>query len=136
MPGTIGSLEWARILRERGVEGITVAEVDTVPYVCRRTAPDTATIWGTVTALGLGVFPPSDADRVRSLLEPMFPGMELYPDVMACGLAAMNPVVHPAGVLMNAGRVEYSKGEFCFYEEGVTPSVAKVVRPIHLSVLF
>lgn len=42
----------------------------------------------------------------------------------------MNPVVHPAGVLMNAGRVEYSRGDFYFYEEGVTPSVAKVIMQV------
>lgn len=42
----------------------------------------------------------------------------------------MNPVVHPAGVLMNAGRVEYSRGDFYFYEEGVSPSVAKVIMQV------
>jgi opine dehydrogenase len=130
MPGTLGTLEWARILRERGVEGVTLAEVDTAPYVCRRTAPDTATIWGVVSGLGLGVLPTSQSEPVRDLLEPLFPGINLYPDVMACGLAAMNPVVHPAGVLLNAGRVEYSKGDFYFYEEGVTPSVAKVIMQV------
>jgi opine dehydrogenase len=130
MPGTLGTLEWARVLREQNVDGVTLAEVDTAPYVCRRTEPDTATIWGTVTTLGLGVFPATESERVRDLLDPIFPGIDLYPDVMACGLAAMNPVVHPAGVLMNAGRVEYSKGEFCFYEEGVTPSVAKVIMKV------
>ncbi|MDA0746191.1 MAG: NAD/NADP octopine/nopaline dehydrogenase family protein [bacterium] len=130
MPGTLGTLEWARILREAGVEGVTLAEVDTAPYVCRKTAPDTATIWGIVSGLGLGVLPIPETERVRDLLEPLFPGITLYPDVMACGLAAMNPVVHPAGVLMNAGRVEYSHGEFYFYEEGVTPSVAKVIMQV------
>jgi len=49
---------------------------------------------------------------------------------MACGLSAMNPVVHPAGVLMNAGRIEYARGEFYFYEEGVTPSVVKVILQV------
>jgi opine dehydrogenase len=42
----------------------------------------------------------------------------------------MNPIVHPAGVLMNAGRVERTRGEFYFYEEGVTESVAKVIMKV------
>ena len=130
MPGNLGSLAWANLLRENNVSGVTVAEVDTAPYVCRKTAPDSATIWGTVTGLGLGVLPSVENDRVQALLEPLFPGLQLYPSVMACGLAAMNPVVHPAGVLMNAGRVEYSHGEFYFYEEGVTPSVAKTIMSV------
>ena len=130
MPGTLGTLEWATILREQGVDGVTLAEVDTAPYVCRKTAPDTATIWGAVSGLGLGVLPTSETERVRNRLELLFPGMQTYPTVMACGLSAMNPVVHPAGVLMNAGRVEYSHGEFYFYEEGVSPTVAKTIMAV------
>lgn len=131
MPGTLGALTWARKLQEAGRAGIvTLAEVDTAPYVCRKTAPDTATIWGIVNGLGLGVFPSTRTEAVQALLEPLFPGIRLYPDVMACGLSAMNPVVHPAGVLMNAGRIEFSRGEFYFYDEGVTPSVAKVIMAV------
>ena len=130
MPGTLGTLEWARILREAGTSGIILAETDTSPYVCRKTASDTATIWGVVKHLGLGVLPATETDRIRQLLEPLFPGLISYRDVMACGLSALNPVVHPAGVLMNAGRIEYSRGDFYFYREGVTPSVAKVVMKV------
>ena len=130
MPGTLGTLEWARILREAGTEGVTLAEVDTAPYVCRKTSPDVATIWGVVTGLGLGVLPATHSQGVREMLEPLFPGVTIYPDAMACGLSAVNPVIHPAGVLMNAGRVEYSRGEFYFYEEGVSPSVANVIMQV------
>ena len=130
MPGTLGSLEWARILRDSGTKGVTLGEVDTAPYVCRKTAPDTATIWGVVTGLGLGVLPSTRTEKVREMLDPLFPGITSYPDVMACGLSALNPVVHPGGVLMNAGRVEYSRGEFYFYEEGVSPSVAQVIMAV------
>ncbi len=130
MPGTLGTLEWARILHGVGTEGVVLAEVDTAPFVCRKTAPDTVTIWGIVTAMGLGVLPANEFELVRGRLDSLFPGITGYPDVMACGLAAMNPVVHPAGVLLNAGRVEYSRGEFYFYEEGVTPAVARVITQV------
>lgn len=130
MPGNLGSLEWARILRERQVSGVTLAEVETAPYVCRKTAPDTATIWGVVASLGLGVLPSTETRRVHEMMTPLFPGMRTYPDVLAGGLSAGNPVVHPAGVLMNAGRVEYSRGDFYFYEEGVSESVAEVITAL------
>ncbi len=131
MPGTMGSLEFARILREHGsAEGVVLAETDTAPYVCRKLTPTSAHIWGVVNGLGLGVFPRGEGDRVRELVEPWFPGVRLYPNVLACGLAAMNPVVHPAGVLLNAGRVEYSRGEFYFYEEGVTPGVCRLIYAV------
>jgi opine dehydrogenase len=130
MPGTLGSLEFARILREKGRAGVTLAETDTAPYVCRKVGPDRAHIWGVVSGLGVGAFPATQTSRVLDLLSPLFPGATAYPSVAASGLGAMNPVVHPAGVLMNAGRIEYSKGEFYFYEEGVTPGVAAVIMKV------
>ena len=131
MPGLLGSLEFVRVARECGApDGVTVAEIDTAPYVCRKLTPTSAHIWGTVTGLGLGVWPASEGERVRRDLDAFFPGVSLYPHVAACGLAAMNPVVHPAGVVANAGRIEYSRGDFYFYEEGVTPSVARLIYAV------
>ncbi len=131
MPGTLGSLEFTRIVREAGApKDVTIAEVDTAPYVCRKLSPTSAHIWGIVNGLGLGVFPATQTERVQRLLEYWFPGLKSYQDVLACGLAAMNPVVHPAGVLLNAGRIEYSRGDFYFYEEGVTPGVCKLIYAV------
>ncbi len=136
-PGTLGALEFAQIVRAQGNSSdIAFAETDTAPYVCRKTAPDTATIWGVVAGLGLGVYPATKTDAVADQLADIFTttgrstaasAIVEYPNVIACGLCAMNPVVHPAGVLMNAGRVEYSRGDFYFYAEGVSPTVAQVI---------
>jgi opine dehydrogenase len=85
------------------------------------------------------VYPISETGRVLTELGPLFTvdgregsaeGVQPYPNVLACGLSAMNPVVHPAGVLMNAGRVERSRGEFYFYDEGVTPAVCDVIMAL------
>jgi opine dehydrogenase len=129
MPGTLGSLEFARIFRDKdeAPEGVVIAEADTAPYVCRKMSPTSATIWGVVSGLGVGVFPATETERVRKRLDPLFPGIVAHPHVAACGLAAMNPVVHPAGVLLNAGRIEQSRGEFFFYDEGVTPAVCRLI---------
>jgi len=130
VPGTLGSLEVFALASEFGVSGVTVAEVDTAPYVCRKTSDTSAVIWGEVTSLGMGVFPAIKTQEVTESLRTLFPGINPYHDVVECGLSAMNPVVHPAGVLMNAGRIEYSRGEFYFYEEGVSKSVAMVIEEV------
>ena len=130
-PGTLGALQFAKILRDAGApDNITLGETDTAPYVCRKMTPTSAHIWGLVDGLGLGVYPASEGDRVCRLIDPLFPGVKLYQNVLACGLSSMNPVVHPAGVLLNAGRVEKSRGEFYFYDEGVTPSVCKLIYAV------
>lgn len=130
LPGNLGTLAFAKALREAGTEGVVLAESDTAPYVCRKTGPDRATIWGTVGALGFGVYPASQTAEVLPGLQQLFPGAESYANVLDAGLSAMNPVVHPAGVLLNAGRVERSRGEFWFYEEGVTPAVARAIEAV------
>ena len=130
MPGTLGSLEWAKILSENNVHNISIAETDTSPYVCRKTNKNEATIFGTVSQLGLGVFPSINTKSVYNSIKDIFPGLISYQDVIECGLSSINPVIHPAGVIMNAGRIERSKGEFYFYEEGVTPSVVSVINSL------
>ena len=133
-PGNLGSLAFARRLRAAGLtpgeDGPVLAESDTAPYVCRKLTPDSAHIWGVVPAMGAGVFPAAATAGAMARLEPLFPGVQPYPHVLAAGLGAMNPIVHPPGVLMNAGRIEYSRGEFYFYEEGVTPGVVRVVESL------
>jgi opine dehydrogenase len=130
LPGNLGSLAFGKRLAASGRGAPLLAESDTAPYVCRKTAPDTATIWGTVPAMGIGVFPASRTQEAIERLSPLFPGLQPYPHALAAGLGAMNPIVHPPGVLMNAGRVEYSRGEFYFYEEGVTPGVVRVIEAL------
>jgi opine dehydrogenase len=142
-PGTLGTLEFARIMADAGRpvrdSGVTLAETDTSPYVCRKLSPDSAHIWGVVSGLGLGVLPAGETERVVTALADLFTcdgkncsptALRGYPNVLACGLSAMNPVVHPAGVLMNAGRIEHARGEFYFYEEGVTPAVCEVINAL------
>lgn len=137
MPGTLGSLEFARVVREKrgdevfaGPKGLVIAETDTAPYVCRKTGPASAHIWGVVSGLGVAALPAARTDAVCKRLEELFAGVRAYPSVLACGLSAMNPVVHPAGVLLNAGRIERSRGDFYFYEEGVTPAVCHLIYAI------
>jgi len=130
LPGNLGALAFGRQVRNAGIPGVVIAESDTAPYVCRKTGPAEATNWGTVSALGIGVFPASQTDEVVPELASLFPGATAHPHVLAAGLSAMNPIVHPAGVLLNAGRVERSRDEFWFYEEGVTPSVARVIEAL------
>lgn len=130
LPGNLGALAVANALREAGRDGVIVAESDTAPYVCRKSAPDRAVIWGTVTGLGIGVEPASQTDEAMPVLRELFPGAVAYGSALEAGLSALNPVVHPPGVMMNAGRIERSRGEFWFYEEGVTPSVVNVIEAV------
>ena len=130
LPGTLGSFEFAAILADEGQQNVTLAETDTSPYVCRKTGPDEAYVWGVVPRLGIGVLPATRSEPVLEQMTELFPGSWLYANALECGLSSLNPIMHPVGVLMNAGRIEYSEGDFFFYEEGVTPGVVEVIEAV------
>jgi opine dehydrogenase len=130
LPGNLGALATAKALREARIDGVIVAESDTAPYVCRKSGADRAVIWGTVDRLGIGVTPASQTEEAMPVLRALFPGAAAYRSALEAGISALNPVVHPPGVLMNAGRIERSRGEFWFYEEGVTPTVVRAIEAV------
>src|SRR5262249_20393465 len=85
MPGTLGSLEFARVVRDRrGAEffaspdALVLAETDTAPYVCRKTGPASAHVWGVVSGLGVGVFPAARTEAACAALAELFAGVRPY----------------------------------------------------------
>jgi len=50
--------------------------------------------------------------------------------VLHTGLNNMGAIFHPALTLLNAGRIESTRGEFQFYIDGATPSVALVLEAL------
>ena len=51
-------------------------------------------------------------------------------DVLHTGLNNMGAIFHPALTILNAGRIESTRGDFQFYIDGVTPSVAGVLEAL------
>ena len=131
IPGTFGSLEFIHTVRQGGCKAaITVSELDTLPYATRITGPTSVNVYHALPTFGVGVFPASRTAEVHTILQNLYPGVETFRDVLEAGLANCNPVIHPLGVLMNAGRIEYSRGEFWYYEEGITPATARAMTAL------
>ena len=132
MPGTLGSLELKSYFLDNNSEIPIIGETDTSPFVCRKTGNSEAVILGEVPNLGIGIMPKSKAAETIKVLSDFFTGLVSYEDVLECGLSSLNPVMHPAGVILNAGRIEKSEGEFFFYNEGITESVSGVIESVDL----
>ena len=131
VPGTLGSLEFVEEIRRLGVnKDITVSELDTLPYATRITGPGSVHVFHKLPKFFVGVFPSSETERVHALLHDVYPEIVPLRDVLEAGLSNCNPVIHPLGVLLNAGRIEDSRGEFWYYEEGITPSTARAMESL------
>ncbi len=130
-PGSGGTLAvraaWDRLGFDRRVY---LAESVTLPYCCRRLeGPGTVNIHRIDgPSMLLAALPSADTPAVIKALEGTYAHV-VKPALSVLEPALYNPniIVHPVGALLNMGRIEYSKGEFWMYKEGMTPSVRKVI---------
>lgn len=128
-PGrTGGSLEFLKQLREHGCSAdVTVAEAETLLYACRSDGPAQARIFRIKDAVPLAALPATRTGQVLEALADAFPQFIPGETVLHTGLNNMGAIFHPTLALLNAGRIESTGGEFQFYIDGVTPSVAHVL---------
>lgn len=132
MPGSGGSLEFAKIFKEKKVkQEITFAESCTLPYGARIKATGHVSVFINALILPTGVFPSKRTEEVISTLKQFYPTMIPAKDVLEAAINNPNPVVHPVATLLNAARIEHSRGEFYLYAEGMTPSVARTYESLN-----
>lgn len=130
-PGsTLGSLEFLNVLKGEGLRlKIKIAEVHTLPYACRGSDAEVRILLE-VKKLWLAAFPALDTPDVLAKFKKLYPATEPGKNILDVGLNNGNPVAHPGPALLNAGRIEYAKGEFFHYQEGITPHVAHIVQAL------
>jgi len=131
-PGrTGGALEFVKVLKDSGCQAdVTVAEAETLIYACRSDGPAQARIFRVKEAVPLAALPATHTPRVLEALASAFPLFIDGTSVLHTGLNNMGAIFHPALTLLNAGRIESTGGEFQFYIDGVTPSVARVLEAL------
>jgi opine dehydrogenase len=131
-PGrTLGAIEFDKTLRDHGCRAdVTVAEAETFIYASRSDGPAQARIFRIKEAVPVAALP---ATRTPCVLEALMPAYPQYIDgisVLHTGLNNMGAIFHPALTLLNAGRIESTHGDYQFYIDGVTPSVARVLEAL------
>lgn len=131
-PGhTGGGLHFSHRVREAGFYGpLRTCETVSLTYTTRLNGPASVEIYGRTTKLKFAAFPGRHTDDLFALLTPVFPDLVKATSVIETGLANMNSVFHPAGMIMNAGWIERTGGDFLFYREGVTSAVGRVILEV------
>ena len=131
MPGSGGSLEFARTFRAKGVnKSVLLGECCTLPYGARLVGSGHVLIHTEAVALPTGVFPANRTDEAIAKLQEVYPTIVPAANVLEAAISNPNPIVHPAATLLSVTRIEYSGGEFYLYQEGMTPAVARVYEAL------
>jgi len=129
-PGrTCGALEVAKVLRDNGCTAdVTIAEAETFIYASRSDGPAQARIFRIKEAVPLAALPASRTQQVLDKINQAYPQFIDGVNVLHTGLNNMGAIFHPALTLLNAGWIEATHGDYQFYIDGVTPSVARVLE--------
>jgi opine dehydrogenase len=131
-PGrTCGAIEFTRVIRNNGCTAdVTVAEAETFIYASRSDGPAQARIFRIKEAVPLAALPADHNQLVLDHMHEVFPQFIDGENVLQTGLNNMGAIFHPALTILNSGWIESTHGDFQFYIDGVTPSVARVLESL------
>ena len=131
-PGhTGGSLHVAAVLRRLGVAAqLRICETVTLTYICRLIGPARVEIYRRTENLRFAAFPGKLTSQLLGEIREICAGVVPAENVLETGLSNINAIMHPAGMLGNAGRIGTSEGDFYFYRDGITPAIADVIDAV------
>jgi len=131
-PGrTCGAIEFAKVIKENGCTAdVTIAEAETFIYASRSDGPAQARIFRIKEAVPLAALPSTRTRLVLDTIHEAYPQFIDGVNVLQTGLNNMGAIFHPALSLLNAGWIESTHGDYQFYIDGVTPSVARVLEAL------
>lgn len=131
-PGrTFGAIEFDMVLRREGCKAdIVLGEAETFIYASRSDGPAQARIFRIKEAVPLAALPATNNHIILEAINDVYPQFIDGVNVLHTGLNNMGAIFHPALTILNAGRIESTHGDFEFYIDGVTPSVAVVLEAL------
>lgn len=132
-PGrTFGAIDFAEELRKQGVKELPqIAEAQTIVYTCRKSGPNSASIFALKKDVEIAAIRSSDIryimDRMPDCLKPCF---KIVNSVGITSLSNIGMVLHCAPVMMNVGWIESEKVDFKYYYDGISKSIAHFLEKI------
>ena len=122
IPGNLFSL-----IAEAEVEMEHVLEANLSPYSCRMSGRELVVL-GKKSHFSIAALQKDPSPALNHKIRSIFP-MELKwgINVIEVYLSNINGVFHPLMMLMNAGRIESTAGDFLLYRDGLTRSVANAI---------
>ena len=128
----MGCIRFVNKAKEMGInKRFKICESNSLTYGCRA-FPDEARAEMSllVKKLFLGSYPASDIDEIMESLSQIYDCFVPAANIWQVTLENGNPEVHPGPALLNAGRIDYSNGEFWLYKEGITEHTINILKAV------
>jgi opine dehydrogenase len=131
LPGNWGALRLFNLLKKMGIrKNVKIAETHQCMHICR--AAENFLGAGKVRVIleramvQIAAMPAKDTETVFQTVRPLYPHLSPATNILETSLNNSNIIVHGPLVLMNAGWIEHTGGQFMIYRDGATPSVGRV----------
>ena len=129
--GSMGACRFLQTAKAMGIgKKYRIGELNTLAYGTRA-FPDQGKVELSlrVKELFFAALPAKDTEELMAVARQIYDCIQPAKNVWHTFLTNGNPEAHCACIL-NAGRIEYSKGEFWYYKEGVTPHTINIMRAV------
>lgn len=128
----MGCIRFVNKAKEMGIEKkFKICESNSLTYGTRAFADEARVELSLrVKKLFLGSYPASDIDEIMESLSQLYDCFVPAKNIWHVNLENGNPEVHPGPALLNAGRIDYSNGEFWLYKEGITEHTINVLQAV------
>jgi len=131
IPDNFGALRFVKLLKENKIKKrIKIAGTVSLLYATRRIGPGKSKISGVKEILPVGVLPAIDTEEVLEKLKRCYTEFKPSKNILEASFGNTNMIAHCGPAVLNAGWIEYTKGDFDFYIDGMTKSVCRVMEKI------
>lgn len=131
-PGrTGGVLEFRKILDDKHITArIFLAETQSFVYASRALSRYEGYIYRIKNSVPLATLPAYWIPEVLAIINMAFPQFVAGNNVLSTSLENIGAIFHPALTILNAGWIEETHGNFDYYLQGITPSIAELLECI------
>ena len=128
----MGCIRFINKAKEMGIDKkFKICESNSLTYGCRAFADEARVEMSlSVKKLFLGAYPACDTEEIIESLSQIYDCFVPADNIWHVNLENGNPEVHPGPALLNAGRIDYSNGEFWLYREGITEHTINVLKAV------
>lgn len=131
-PGrTGGALEFKSIIRKaRPNKSICIVEAQTLLFACRVVEEGKVAILSKKNEVKVAALPAARTGEFINIIRSSIPEFVEANSVLETSFNNFGAILHPVPTIMNCGRIDSSKGDFLYYIEGITPTIAKMVERV------
>ncbi len=128
----MASVRFVKKAREMGIKkNFKIGETNSLTYATRayvnEARVDVSLKAGKVF---LASYPSINTEEVFNACVQIYDCFVKADNVIVVNLENPNPLVHPGPTLLNAGRIDYTNGEFWLYKEGITKHTVNIVKAV------